>query len=120
MKLPLLLSRLIPSLPNAAQTNYLYVTYGGATDDLDFAAKDKKIIVLGSGTFRIGSSVEFDWGSVNPVWALKRLGVNEVIMHNYNPETVCTDYDISDKLYFEEMSLERVFDICEKKTLTEL
>ena len=98
-----------------AQTNYLYLTYGGATDDLDFAEQDKKIIVLGSGTFRIGSSVEFDWGSVNLVWALKRLGVNEVIMHNYNPETVSTDYDISDKLYFEEMSLERVLDICEKE-----
>ena len=98
-----------------AQTNYLYATYGGTTDDLDFETKGKKIIVLGSGTYRIGSSVEFDWGSVNLVWALKRQGVDEVIMFNYNPETVSTDYDISDKLYFEEMTLERVLDIYEKE-----
>ncbi|MHA1324795.1 MAG: carbamoyl-phosphate synthase large subunit, partial [Candidatus Helarchaeota archaeon] len=98
-----------------AQTNYLYATYGGDTNDLDFASKRKKIIVLGSGTYRIGSSVEFDWGSVNLVWALKKLDIDEVIMYNYNPETVSTDYDISDKLYFEEMSLERVLDIYEKE-----
>ncbi|MFX1293842.1 MAG: carbamoyl-phosphate synthase (glutamine-hydrolyzing) large subunit [Promethearchaeota archaeon] len=98
-----------------ARTNYLYATYGGTTDDLDFDNNGKKIIVLGSGTYRIGSSVEFDWGSVNLVWALKRQGINEVIMFNYNPETVSTDYDISDKLYFEEMSLERVLDIYEKE-----
>lgn len=101
-----------------AQTNYLYATYGGTINDLEFAKNDKngrKIIVLGSGTYRIGSSVEFDWGSVNLVWALKRLGIEEVIMYNYNPETVSTDYDISDKLYFEEMTLERVLDIYEKE-----
>jgi carbamoyl-phosphate synthase large subunit len=99
-----------------AQTNYLYATYGGTTDDLDFGKNGKKIIVLGSGTYRIGSSVEFDWGSVNLVWALKNQGIDEVIMFNYNPETVSTDYDISDKLYFEEMSLERVLDVYEKES----
>jgi len=98
-----------------AQTNYLYTTYGGTADDLDFAEKNKKIIVLGSGTYRIGSSVEFDWGSVNLVWGLKKLGVDEVIMFNFNPETVSTDFDISDKLYFEEMTLERVLDVYEKE-----
>ncbi len=97
------------------ETNYLYATYGGTTDDIDFAENGKKIIVLGSGTYRIGSSVEFDWGSVNLTWALKKLGVDEVIMYNNNPETVSTDYDISDKLYFEEMTLERVLDIYSKE-----
>lgn len=99
-----------------AQINYLYATYCGNKDDVDFSNKNgKKIIVLGSGTYRIGSSVEFDWGSVNLVWALKKLGINQVIMYNYNPETVSTDYDISDKLYFEEMTFERVLDIYEKE-----
>ena len=98
-----------------AYVNYLYSTYGGRTDDIDFGTRGKKIIVLGSGTYRIGSSVEFDWGSVNLVWGLKKLGVEEVIMFNYNPETVSTDYDISDKLYFEEMTLERVLDVYEKE-----
>ncbi|MHA1359178.1 MAG: carbamoyl-phosphate synthase (glutamine-hydrolyzing) large subunit [Candidatus Helarchaeota archaeon] len=98
-----------------AQTNYLYATYGGTTDDINFDEDCKKIIVLGSGTYRIGSSVEFDWGSVNLVWALKKQGIDEVIMFNNNPETVSTDYDVSDKLYFEEMSLERVLDIYEKE-----
>ncbi len=98
-----------------AERNYLYTTYCGDTDDIEFKKVDKKIIVLGSGVYRIGSSVEFDWGSVNLVWALKRLGIDEVIMYNYNPETVSTDYDISDKLYFEEMTLERVLDIYEKE-----
>ncbi|MHA1729542.1 MAG: carbamoyl-phosphate synthase (glutamine-hydrolyzing) large subunit [Promethearchaeota archaeon] len=103
--------------------NYLYLTYGGSIDDLDFAKshkkfKDpnkKKIIVLGSGVYRIGSSVEFDWGCVNMAWSLKKQGVDEVIMINYNPETVSTDYDIPDKLYFEELSGERVMDILEKE-----
>ncbi|MHA1252286.1 MAG: carbamoyl-phosphate synthase (glutamine-hydrolyzing) large subunit, partial [Candidatus Helarchaeota archaeon] len=98
-----------------ASTNYLYLTYGGTNHDLKFI-KDynwKKIIVLGSGVYRIGSSVEFDWGAVNIVWALKNQGIDEVSMVNYNPETVSTDYDISDKLYFEEISFERVLDICE-------
>jgi carbamoyl-phosphate synthase large subunit len=98
-----------------AYIDYLYATYGGKADDVDFTNKGKKIIVLGSGTYRIGSSVEFDWGSVNLVWGLKKLGVDEVIMFNLNPETVSTDYDISDKLYFEEMTLERVLDVYEKE-----
>ena len=106
-----------------AVTNYLYMTYGGNEDDLDFEASEeefkdptkKKIVVLGSGVYRIGSSVEFDWGCVNMAWALKEQGIEEVIMINYNPETVSTDYDISDKLYFEELSGERVMDILEKE-----
>ncbi|GAB4318950.1 MAG: carbamoyl-phosphate synthase (glutamine-hydrolyzing) large subunit [Promethearchaeota archaeon] len=99
-----------------ASTNYLYVTYGGTEDDLDFSRDGKRrIVVLGSGVYRIGSSVEFDWGCVNMAWGLKRLGVDEVIMINYNPETVSTDYDISDKLYFEELSGERVLDVCDKE-----
>ncbi|MHA1146149.1 MAG: carbamoyl-phosphate synthase (glutamine-hydrolyzing) large subunit [Candidatus Helarchaeota archaeon] len=102
-----------------AQTNYLYATYGGNYDDLHYEPSGltgpEKIIVLGSGTYRIGSSVEFDWGTVNLVWAFKKLGIKEVILINFNPETVSTDYDISDKLYFEEISLERVLDIYEKE-----
>ncbi|MBD3188381.1 carbamoyl-phosphate synthase large subunit, partial [Candidatus Bathyarchaeota archaeon] len=101
-----------------ASTNYLYMTYCADEDDLDFTPKEpgwKKIIVLGSGVYRIGSSVEFDWGSVNMAWALKDQGINEVIMLNYNPETVSTDYNESDKLYFEEETLERVLDVIEKE-----
>ncbi|MHA1819261.1 MAG: carbamoyl-phosphate synthase (glutamine-hydrolyzing) large subunit [Promethearchaeota archaeon] len=106
-----------------AQTNYLYLTYGANHDDIDYEEnhKDfsinnkKKIVVLGSGVYRIGASVEFDWGCVNMAWALKKKGIDEVIMINYNPETVSTDYDISDKLYFEELSGERVIDILEKE-----
>jgi carbamoyl-phosphate synthase large subunit len=100
-----------------AITNYLYLTYSASEHDLDFKKENKnglkKVIVLGSGTYRIGASVEFDWGSVNCLWGLKNLGVDQAIMINYNPETVSTDYDISDKLYFEELSGERVLDICE-------
>jgi carbamoyl-phosphate synthase large subunit len=101
-----------------ASTNYLYLTYNGDEDDLDFTpptSEYKKIVVLGSGVYRIGSSVEFDWGSVNMAWALKNQGIDEVIMINYNPETVSTDYNESDKLYFEELTLERVLDIIEKE-----
>jgi carbamoyl-phosphate synthase large subunit len=106
-----------------AKTNYLYLTYGGTKDDIDFEKsyeefKDplkKKIVVLGSGVYRIGSSVEFDWCCVNMAWSLKKAGIQEVIMINYNPETVSTDYDMSDKLYFEELSGERVMDILEKE-----
>lgn len=98
-----------------ARTNYLYVTYSGDEDDIEFDSGKKKVIVLGAGVFRIGSSVEFDWSGVNTIWALKKHGVDEAIMINYNPETVSTDYDISDKLYFEELTLERVLDICEKE-----
>ncbi len=100
-----------------ATTNYLYLTYAASEHDIDFEQENqkklKKIIVLGSGTYRIGASVEFDWGSVNCLLGLKKLGVDQAIMINYNPETVSTDYDISDKLYFEELSGERVLDIAE-------
>jgi len=96
-----------------AVTNYLYLTYGGNKDDIEFNNKDK-VIVLGSGCYRIGSSVEFDWCCVNMAWSLKN-DFKEVIMINYNPETVSTDYDILDKLYFEELTLERVLDIVEKE-----
>ncbi|MFX0029660.1 MAG: carbamoyl-phosphate synthase (glutamine-hydrolyzing) large subunit [Candidatus Hermodarchaeota archaeon] len=100
-----------------AITNYLYLTYNASEHDVDFEHESKsnlrKVIVLGSGTYRIGASVEFDWGSVNCLWGLKKLGIDQAIMINYNPETVSTDYDISDKLYFEEISGERVLDICE-------
>jgi len=98
-----------------AQTNYLYMTYSGDEDDIKFDSGKKKVIVLGAGVFRIGSSVEFDWSGVNTIWALKKRDVDEAIMVNYNPETVSTDYDISDKLYFEELTLERVLDIYEKE-----
>jgi len=98
-----------------AKTNYLYVTYNGDEDDVKFDNVKKKVMVLGAGVFRIGSSVEFDWSGVNTIWALKRRGIDEAIMVNYNPETVSTDYDISDKLYFEELTLERVLDIYDKE-----
>jgi carbamoyl-phosphate synthase large subunit len=98
-----------------AQTNYLYTTYGGEENDITFENKKKKVIVLGAGTYRIGSSVEFDWCCVNTTLALKNYDVDEAIMINYNPETVSTDYDMSDKLYFEELSFERVIDIYEKE-----
>lgn len=97
-----------------AKTNYLYATYNGVGSDIGFD-KTKKVIVLGGGTYRIGSSVEFDWGTMNMVWALKDKGFKEVIVINCNPETVSTDYDMSDKLYFEELTLERVLDIYEKE-----
>ena len=71
--------------------------------------------MLGAGVFRIGSSVEFDWCGVNTIWALKKNGIQEAIMVNYNPETVSTDYDVSDKLYFEELTIERILDIYEKE-----
>ncbi|MDH5419329.1 MAG: carbamoyl-phosphate synthase (glutamine-hydrolyzing) large subunit [Candidatus Bathyarchaeota archaeon] len=98
-----------------AKTNYLYLTYGGDEDDIDFSSGKSKVMVLGAGVFRIGSSVEFDWCGVNTVWALKKNGIQEAIMVNYNPETVSTDYDMSDKLYFEELTLERILDIYEKE-----
>jgi len=94
-----------------ALTNYLYLTYNGIENDIFFKKKNT-IITLGSGSYRIGSSVEFDWCCVNTVQALKRLGKN-TIMINYNPETVSTDYDICDRLYFEELSFETVADIYE-------
>jgi len=91
-----------------AQTNYLYMTYGGAENDVTPAPGG--VAVLGSGTYRIGSSVEFDYGAVSCIRTLRKLG-ETTIMINYNPETVSTDYDESDRLYFEELSLERVLDI---------
>ncbi len=100
-----------------AKTNYLYLTYGGDEDDVAVKeAKDKsRMVVLGAGPYRIGSSVEFDWGTVNMVWGLKENGVKEISVINCNPETVSTDYDICDRLYFEELTLERVLDICDKE-----
>jgi carbamoyl-phosphate synthase large subunit len=98
-----------------AKTNYLYLTYGGDEDDITFSKDKSKVLVLGAGVFRIGSSVEFDWCGVNTIWALKKYGVQEAIMVNYNPETVSTDYDQCDKLYFEELTPERILDIYEKE-----
>jgi len=98
-----------------ALTNYLYLTYHGDDDDVRFESGKRKVIVLGAGVFRIGSSVEFDWSGVNTIWSLKKRGIDEAIMINYNPETVSTDYDISDKLYFEELTSERILDIYEKE-----
>jgi carbamoyl-phosphate synthase large subunit len=98
-----------------AKTNYLYLTYGGEEDDISFTPDGSRVLVLGSGVFRIGSSVEFDWCSVNTIWALKKNGVHEAVMINCNPETVSTDYDTSDKLYFEELTKERILDIYEKE-----
>ncbi len=94
-----------------AKTNYLYTSYDGRKDNsITSLSKAPKIMVLGAGCYRIGSSVEFDWGTVNMVWALQKRGF-EVIVINCNPETVSTDYDTSDRLYFEELTLERVLDI---------
>lgn len=97
-----------------AETNYLYSTYHGDTSDIPETPKrdEKKIMILGSGPYKIGSSVEFDWCCVTTAKYLRSLGY-KVVMVNYNPETVSTDYDICDKLYFEELSLERVLDIYE-------
>ena len=96
-----------------AKTNYLYMTYNACRDDLDFKGK-KQVIVLGGGAYRIGSSVEFDWCCVNAVATLRNLKY-DTIMINCNPETVSTDYDICDKLYFDELTFERVLDICDKE-----
>ena len=97
-----------------AKTNYLYLTYNGQGDDVEFEAS-KKAMVLGSGVYRIGSSVEFDWCCVNAAFTLKGAGYS-TIMINYNPETVSTDYDVCDRLYFEEISFETVSEIFEKET----
>uniref|UniRef100_A0A8C6H7S7 Multifunctional protein CAD n=1 Tax=Mus spicilegus TaxID=10103 RepID=A0A8C6H7S7_MUSSI len=93
-----------------AQTNYLYLTYWGNTHDLDFRAPH--VLVLGSGVYRIGSSVEFDWCAVGCIQQLRKMGY-KTIMVNYNPETVSTDYDMCDRLYFDEISFEVVMDIYE-------
>jgi len=95
-----------------AQTNYLYITYNGSEHDVEFQHDNKSVIVLGSGAYRIGSSVEFDWCSVNAVSTIRKEGFRS-IMINYNPETVSTDYDTCDRLYFDELTLERVLDICD-------
>jgi len=96
-----------------AKTNYLYMTYGGYDNDITVSAEQKGIIVLGAGPYRIGSSVEFDWGTVNMVWGLQQNGESNVVVVNCNPETVSTDYDICSRLYFEELTLERILDIAE-------
>lgn len=97
-------------------TNYLYMTYGADEHSINYAYKnDKSIVVLGSGAYRIGSSVEFDWCSVNAVQTARKLGYKS-IMINYNPETVSTDYDMCDRLYFDELSYERVLDVLDLET----
>ena len=93
-----------------AQTNYLYVTYSGVANDIKFEADKKSIIVLGSGAYRIGSSVEFDWCGVQALNTIRKEGWRSVMI-NYNPETVSTDYDMCDRLYFDELTFERVLDI---------
>ncbi len=98
-----------------AMTNYLYLTYNGSTNDINYENDGKSVIVLGSGAYRIGSSVEFDWCSVNAVNTIMKEGYRSVMI-NYNPETVSTDYDICDRLYFEELTFERVMDIIELET----
>jgi len=95
-----------------AQTNYLYLTYNGSEHDIKFEHEKQSVIVLGSGAYRIGSSVEFDWCSVNALDAVKKNHYRSVMI-NFNPETVSTDYDICDRLYFDELSFERVMDIVE-------
>jgi carbamoyl-phosphate synthase large subunit len=96
-----------------ARTNYLYFTYNGEHDDIDFSGSGK-ILILGAGPIRIGSSVEFDWCTMSCVWALKEMGYKTLVV-NCNPETVSTDYDMSERLYFDEISLERVLDIIDKE-----
>jgi carbamoyl-phosphate synthase large subunit len=93
-----------------AQTNYLYLTYNGTANDVQYLGDKQSIIVLGSGAYRIGSSVEFDWCSVNAVKTIREQGWRGVMI-NYNPETVSTDYDMCDRLYFDELTFERVMDI---------
>lgn len=93
-----------------AQTNYLYVTYAGVKSDIHFENDKRSIIVLGSGAYRIGSSVEFDWCGVQALHTIRREGWRSVMI-NYNPETVSTDYDMCDRLYFDELTFERVMDI---------
>lgn len=93
-----------------AQTNYLYLTYNAVAHDLDYNDKGRSVVVLGSGAYRIGSSVEFDWCSVNALTTVRKSGWRSVMI-NYNPETVSTDYDMCDRLYFDELTFERVMDI---------
>jgi carbamoyl-phosphate synthase large subunit len=98
-----------------AMTNYLYLTYNGDYNDIEYENDGQSVIVLGSGAYRIGSSVEFDWCSVTALQTIRKAGWRGVMI-NYNPETVSTDYDICDRLYFEELTLERVLDICDLET----
>ena len=95
-----------------AQTNYLYLTYNGSENDVHYLGDYRSVIVLGSGAYRIGSSVEFDWCSVNALDTVRKEGFRSVMV-NYNPETVSTDYDMCDRLYFDELTYERVMDIIE-------
>ena len=98
-----------------AQTNYLYVTYAGVKSDITFENDHRSIIVLGSGAYRIGSSVEFDWCGVQALNTIRKEGYRSVMI-NYNPETVSTDYDMCDRLYFDELTFERVMDIIDLET----
>ena len=98
-----------------AQTNYLYVTYAGVKSDITFENDKRSIIVLGSGAYRIGSSVEFDWCGVQTLNTIRKEGYRSVMI-NYNPETVSTDYDMCDRLYFDELTFERVMDIIDLET----
>ena len=95
-----------------AQTNYLYLTYNGTQNDVDYTGDHRSVVVLGSGAYRIGSSVEFDWCGVNALMTCAENGYRPVMI-NYNPETVSTDYDMCDRLYFDELTFERVMDILE-------
>ena len=95
-----------------AMTNYLYLTYNGTQNDIDYTGDRRSVVVLGSGAYRIGSSVEFDWCGVNALQTARQMGYRSVMI-NYNPETVSTDYDMCDRLYFDELTFERVSDILE-------
>ena len=95
-----------------ARTNYLYLTYDGVAHDIQYEHDKRSVVVLGSGAYRIGSSVEFDWCGVNTIETIRKEGYRAVMI-NYNPETVSTDYDVCDRLYFEELTFERVMDILE-------
>lgn len=95
-----------------AQTNYLYLTYSGTENDVQYQGDHRSIVVLGSGAYRIGSSVEFDWCGVQALETIRKEGWRSVMI-NYNPETVSTDYDMCDRLYFDELTFERVMDILE-------
>jgi len=98
-----------------SKTNYCYTCYGDSENDVAIRSDVKKVAVLGAGCIRIGSSVEFDYCTMHTAWALKEEGIDEVIVVNNNPETVSTDFDMTDKLYFEELSMERILDICESE-----
>lgn len=95
-----------------AQTNYLYLTYSGTANDVTYLGDHRSIVVLGSGAYRIGSSVEFDWCGVQALNTIRKEGWRSVMI-NYNPETVSTDYDMCDRLYFDELTFERVMDVLE-------